>query len=613
MAKTAPLDRASPRTVALLLPALWLPLACSAEVTPPAGAGATGGSAPATGGSTAAGASGTGVSAGGSGGSTAGAAGSGNVAGVGGGGAAAGSGGTAPSACTTPGVINPGRSPMRRLNAGEYDTTIRDLMHTTKVFSATFPPDEEGLGFSNNADALVVQPLLAEGYQRASEELAVDAVANLGALAPACDPQTAGAATCARSFIEAFGKKAFRRPLAADEITRYEALFTTGSADATFDDGITLVIEAMLQSPHFLYRLEFGDLAAAVGDVAPLTSHEIASRLSYFLWSSIPDDELFAAADANQLTTPEQVAAQADRMLSHENARDMVQQFHREWLHLDDVLGRQKDPAIYANFDAQLQADLVWEADAFVGDVFWNRGNVTQLFTASYTFLNENVARLYGVPGVSGGELTRVELDPSQRSGILSLGAILAAYATSDQAHPILRGKFVRERLLCEELEPVPNDLMVVVPAVTPGTTTRERFEAHSSNPACVGCHIKMDPIGFGFENYDAVGRWRATDDGRPVNATGEFVEAPSPVTDGAFDGVTGMAARLTAGPDAANCVATMWFRWGNGRQESADDACAIESIRQKFQGASYELRSLPIAIVTADTFRYRKIVGGTQ
>jgi hypothetical protein len=518
-------------------------------------------------------------------------------------------GGVSEVTCT-PGVIDPGRSPLRRLNNQEYDNTVHELIGTEKVYSTQFPPSEQGSGFSNNADNLVVQGLLAENFQSAAEEMALQAVADLAAVAPgyACDRATAGDAACAGSFIETFGKRAFRRPLNQEEVTRYTALYSAEvAAGGTFEDGVSLTVEAFLQSPNFLYRVEQGT-PTADPNISQLGPYELATRLAYFLWGSMPDATLFAAADANQLNTPEQLTAQATAMLSDERAHQMASRFHREWLQTINVIGATKSAESYPMWTPALATDVYTEAEMFIGDVFWNDGSLSSFLTAPYSYMNQAVASHYGLTGPTGADFVRVDLDPTRRAGILTLGAFLTGHANADQGSPIRRGKFVRESLLCDEVLPPPNDIVIVVPEVTPGTTTRERFEAHSSIPLCAGCHAAMDPIGHTFGNYDAIGRWQDTESGLAIDASGEIAVGANGDQNltGPITGAVELAAKLANSTQVANCVATQWFRWGIGRSDDpAADACSVEAVKNQFAAASYDMRTLPVAIVTTDAFRY--------
>ncbi len=577
------------------------------------GTGATGSGGNGTGGSagagaTASGGSGTGGSAGASATGGSGGSGTGGSAGAG----ATGGSGAGPSSCV-PGMISPGSAPLRRLSAVEYDNTAFKLMLTQTVYSTLFPADTVGGGFSTNSISLNVGIAQAEGYQRAAEEMATAAVANLGAYAPACDPAAMGAATCADSFVKAFGKKAFRRPLTPEEVTRYTALFTTGSTGGTYNDGISLVIESMLQSPHFLYRVEIGQ-PTADANVRQLGPYEMASRLSYFLWGAMPDDDLFAAADAGGLLTPEELATQATRMLADTRAHDMVKRFHREWLQVTRVLSVIPATSLFTGWGGDIAEDMFVETDTFLANAFWNEGSMRTLFTAPYSYMNGRLAAFFGIQGPSGDTFTKVDLDPTQRGGFLTSGAFLAGHTNADQYSPIFRGKFVREQLLCEIVDPPSPELAATLrpPAITPGTTTRERFDAHRTDPVCAGCHTAMDPIGFTFANYDPVGRWQTMDGPGPVDASGEIVEpAEDPALAGPVVGAIELSNKLAGSPQVANCMASKWYQWGIGRPSETADACSIEKVREQFRASNLDMRTIPAAIVSTDAFRYRS--GVTQ
>jgi hypothetical protein len=606
------------RSAAVLV--AMLASACSGEVgdnpsaggsgsQPGSGGSGVGGSASGAGGTAAsggvaagAGAGVGGASAGGAGGSTGGTAGAGATAGSGAG----------PSACT-PGAITPGRSPLRRLSAIEYDNTVFKLMGTETVYSSVFPADTLGAGFSTNSISLDVGIRQAEGYMTAAEEMAAAAITNLGAYAPACDPAAMGAATCADTFIKAFGKKAFRRPLDAEEVTRYTSIFTTGSTGATYNDGISLVIEAMLQSPHFLYRVEVGQ-PTADANVLQLGPYEMASRLSYFLWGAMPDDALFAAADAGGLMTPEALAAEVTRMMSDMRAHSMVARFHREWLQVPEVLGATPNLELFGGWTGDIAEDMFLETDTFLKEVFWNDGSLRTMFTAPYSYMNSRLAGFYGVQAPAGDAFVKVDLDPTQRAGFLTFGAFLAGHTNSNQYSPIFRGKFVREQILCEFVESPDPELAATIrpPEPTADTTTRQRFEAHRTDPICAGCHTAMDPIGYTFANYDPVGRWQTMDGPGPVDASGEIIDAlRDPGLAGPIVGAIELAAKLAGSPQVADCMAEKWYQWGIGRPSEMLDACSIEKVQAQFRAANLDMRTIPASIVGTDAFRYRS--GVTQ
>ena len=570
------------------------------------------------------------ASSGGSGGSTKGTGGT-AAGGSGGSGATTGSGGASPamplptdidalaSACV-PGTIKPGRSPLRLLTRDDYDHTVRDLVGLTMSpstgapFSMAFPPEPYGGStFSNNADAQGISDNAAESYLEAAEEIAAAAVSRLGMLAPSCDPATKGAMACATSFIGAFGKNAFRRPLTTDEVASYQDLFVDGSADGTYEAGIAEVIAAMLQSPHFLYRVEVSRPAAG-GKPVPVSSYELATRLAYFVWGSMPDATLLAAADADQLGTTAALQAQVQRMVADPRAHDMTRRFHREWLGLDGALLVSRDPTLFPTWNDQVAADLLTESETFVDRVFWGGLGLATLFTAPYSYVNGNLAQHYGLSTpVDATVFVRVGLDPTQRAGILTQGAFLAGQSFTNRTSPTLRGIFLRQRILCRVVPPPPPfvDVGPPDPAVAQGST-RQRLEADTAAPQCRACHALFDPMGFALENFDAVGRWRTTDGNSLIDASGEIVDAIDPSTDGPFNGPVELMKKLATSEDVRACTVVNWFRWSSGRQESLpDDACSLLAINRQFQDAKYDMRALLPAIVSTDAFRYRS-AGGT-
>jgi hypothetical protein len=451
-----------------------------------------------------------------------------------------------------------------------------------------------------------VTQLLAEQMMNAAEAISQKAVADLPALIPYCDAAVSGEDACATMFIDRFGTRAFRRPLAPAEAARFFDLFAWGRSTYDFAGGIGLVIQALLQSPHFLYRVELGTPDPVEGDVVPLGPYEIASRLSYLLWSSMPDDELFAAADAGELATQEQIAAQARRMLDHPRARQAVANFHSQWLKLTHIETVTKDPATYPLYHDGLRSLWRQETEAFLEHVvFDGEGDVGTLLSAPYSMMNAELAAFYGVDNPPTSDVfERVELDPSSRAGILTHASLLAVNAKPNQSSPVHRGKFVREMLLCQLLPPPPNDVEIKPPDVKPGSTTRERFKEHSANPECAACHVLMDPIGFGFEHYDGIGQWRDKDQGFAVDASGSLYATRD--IDGPFYGAVELAKELAVSAEVRQCVATQWFRFGYGRAEGKTDACAMHEIQGAFAASGNNIKELLVALTQTEAFLYR-------
>ena len=503
-------------------------------------------------------------------------------------------------------VPQPGKAPIRRLSAFEYDNTIEDLLGDTSHPSQAFPQEGAG-GFDNNADVASVSRLQAEKYMGAAEDIAARATEDVSGLL-GCD--LAGDETgCVRSWIATFGARAWRRPLAEDEVTVMMATYTEVREQNDARESVALVLQAFLQSPHFLYRVEFG-VPSTGADVLALTDWELASRLSYFLWSSLPDDELFAAAAAGELNTPKKVEAQARRMLDHPRARTMVRHFNAQWLELHGVEGLTKDADLFPDYGPDIVAAQHAEINAFLDHVMWEgEGTVEALLTAPYTFVDDALAGYYGLPAPVGTGMQQVTPDDREVVGVLSQGAILSVQARPYETNPIARGLFVRRQLLCTTPPPPPDDVDITPPEVDPGATTRERYSQHRADPACSGCHQLMDPVGFGFENFDATGRWRTTENGLPVDASGQLIGTD---VDGTFIGVRELGDRLASSEVVTDCIVTQWFRFGYGRTESYElDACTLDDLKLRFAEADHDVRELLVALTQTDAFLSRPATQG--
>jgi hypothetical protein len=499
------------------------------------------------------------------------------------------------AACKT---INPGPSPLRRLTHEEYDRTVHDLLGDSTHPARNFPAEEIDHGFDNNAELRSVSDVLSESYVTAAEQLATAAVGDLKALV-ACDPASAGENACLDQLLDGFGKRAWRRPLTADERAHLHRVFTDGRA-ATFADGVQAVIEVMLLSPQFLYRVETG-VPVAGADYARLDHYEMASRLSYLLWGTMPDEPLFSAAAAGKLGTRDEIAAQARRLIDDARATEMVTGFAGQWLQLDKLDDSDKDVTVYTSFKPELLALLRQETEAFVAEVWKTDAKLTTLLTANFTMVNGPLAQFYGMTGVSGDAFQKAPVDAAHRAGFLTQGSFLAANASPDQSSPVHRGVFVREQLFCNDLPPPPPEVNANPPALDPKMTTAERFAAHRADPKCAGCHDLIDPIGLGFENFDGVGLWRTMENGKPVDAHGHI--AGTDVA-GDFDGALALTAKLAASKDVSACMVSNWFRFGNGRAAADGDACSSETLTGAFKSGS--MRDLLLALVQTDAFLFR-------
>ena len=524
-------------------------------------------------------------------------------------------GGPAPTIPTPPGQT-PGEcresapqvSAARRLTREQYSNTIRDLLGDNRGLGDRLPADDSDDGLFVAPGTLIVTPVWAGNAMTAAEEVAKTAVANMTSLLPC---QATAGESCARSFIDSFGKRAFRRPLLPSESSGLLEIWKTGSkGSGGFAHGIELVLQAMLQSPSFLYRLELGQKDGSVSGTVKLTPYEIAARLSYGLWGTMPDEDLFKAADAGQLDSADAVGAQARRMMGDPRARATLGEFVGRWFGvggLDDVM---KDPAQYPEYNDKMIAAMKAGVGSLVDQVLApgsGDARFETLLTAPYAMVDAATAPLYGVPAPSGDKPVKVDLPGGKRFGLLTNVGILTAHTFADSSAPIHRGKFVRERLLCTDPPNPPADLMIEPPTPQPGVSTRVRLKQHTDVAACSGCHEFMDPIGFAFGHFDGLGRWRDLDQGQPVDDAGKmnFTDV-----DGDFAGVAGLAAKLSSSGKVKECVAGTLLRFASGT-ESTIDECAQKKLQTAYAQGNGDLRELIVAITRTDAFRYRRTIPG--
>ncbi len=501
-------------------------------------------------------------------------------------------------------------TPLRRLTRFEYANTVRDLLNVDSDVASTLPVDEHTNGFSNNAAVLTVSALHAEKYVLASETLAAAAVQNLEVLAPCGD---GAELECAAEFAQRFGRRAFRRPTTAEDQQYLMTAFELGYDGGSYAEGIEVMIRAALQSPHFLYRVEQGrPEATAIGMVA-LNPFELATRLSYLLWASGPDDALLDAAAAGQLETREQIAVKAREMLEDPRAKPAIAEFFKQWIGISRLDVTAKNQTLFPAYSDEVRVAMAQELPAFVEHIFWNGDHKFEsLLTSPLAFVTPALAEIYGIEVASSpsGLPAAVELPSDQgRAGILTQAGFLAVQAHPDQTSPVLRGKFVRAKLLCDPPPPPPADAEIQPPAADSAVTARERFSAHAdAGASCFGCHQLMDPIGFAFEHFDAIGRYREQEGGKTIDVSGEVVGATGTLG-GAFVGVRELAGKLAQSELVRECVATQWFRYSAGRSEVALDACSLGQLRSAFEASDGDLVELVVAMTQTDAFLHRALL----
>lgn len=502
--------------------------------------------------------------------------------------------------------IQPGATYVRRLTATQYRNTIADLFGPSVDAGSTFPEATVEDGFRTNSNANVVTASGAQGIEDAAILVSQQLTEDLGAFV-GCDPATEGD-PCVRAFIERLGQSVFRRPLRADEIDRLSALYPVilASEGATPRHGVEAIIQALLQSPQFLYLAEIGDEAAEPGELVELSGYEIAARLSYLIWDTTPDAELFELGASGDLQDPAVLEQQTRRLLADARADAVLIGFFEDLAELQRMAAP-KDPEVYPAWTPELTVAAHAELGAFVRWVVRESdGNLSTLLTSPTTVVNAPLAQFYGVPGpTSSDEWQVVSVDPARRAGFLTQPGFLSAHAYAGSSSPIARGAFVRTQLLCQDLLPPPN-LMLDLPPVDPDVSTRERLAQHRTDPACSGCHALMDPIGFGLENFDGIGAWRDTEGNAiPIDASGELVEAGVEQT--SFVGAVELAGLLAESTDVSACVALQFHRYAQGRSEQDDDACAIASHQEAFIESGGNLVEMLVAFTKTDSFRYRR------
>ncbi|MDD9965774.1 MAG: DUF1592 domain-containing protein [Myxococcales bacterium] len=505
----------------------------------------------------------------------------------------------------------PGPSPIRRMTRFEYNNSVFQLFGQNTRPADAFSPDQEAQGFTNQAEALVVSPLLAEQYADAAEKIADAHADKIMAELSGCD--AGNEEQCRASVLDwltSFGARIYRRPLSDEEIDELLELFgaATEMGEGAFDPyvGVSVTLSAMLQSPYFLYRIESGQ--EDDGDVMRLTPHEMASRLAFLFWNSTPDAILLEKADAGGLSTRAEIRAEAERLVVAPRAREAVKNFHREWLGLRDIEGLAaigKDLEIYPDYEESILPLLQQEAEEFFDHAIYEEdASLMTLLTAPWTMMNAELAAFYGVEGPTGDEFEKVALDADKYSGFLTQGGLLAVHAKPNRSSPIHRGLFVRERLFCQ-IPPSPPDNVPEPPEVDTSLTTREQFAMHEAEPVCAGCHQQIDPIGLGFEHFDGLGRYRDKEWGLEIDASGEIIGTSD--ADGEFDGVTELGQILANSRQVSDCLVTQWFRYAYGRSPVEEDEPTLTFLQDAFEAADYDIKGLLVALTQTDTFLYRK------
>lgn len=500
-----------------------------------------------------------------------------------------------------------GTKSLQRLSQIEYNNSVHDLTGTALNPADDFPADEIANNFDNNVDVLSVSPSMLQTYAAAAVTLG-DEVAAAAAdpktkasiylkVAP-CAAQGGDDKACLATTIASFGLRAWRRPLSAAEVSSLTDIATAAGSDLPSQVGA--VVSAALTSPFFLFRVEYD---STPGSKTPhgLGAYELATRLSYFVWRSAPDDALLASAKSGALLQDAELQSQLNRMLADPRAQTLISGFASRWLLLNTLAGVQPDAATFPDFSDQVRSSMLSETTTFLGDFMLKGAPLNEMLTANYTYLDNTMANYYGLPSPNSSTMTKTTLpEGGTRLGLLTHGSILTVGSTSATSSPIKRGKLIIAQLLCAAPPPPPANIPALPSEAGTNLTLRQALAQHTANPACSACHINMDDLGFAYEGFDGAGKARTSDNNSPIDATGKYFQTTS------FNGGTELAPLIAADPRFVSCATQMLYTYAMGRTVTSADAPALAGLGQNFSGKQMNVTSLITDIVLSANFRSR-------
>jgi hypothetical protein len=504
----------------------------------------------------------------------------------------------------TPPPFEPPPLRMRVLVSVQYENAVRDLLGTAAANAVTPPADSELNGYNSiGASQFVLSPLAVVQYEKSAYAAAKAALANTttrGALI-GCTPSSATDDACWNSFVQGFGKLAWRGQITSTDVS---ALVTLGKNAATavsdFYGGAEHVIAAFLQSSRFLYQVETGTLTGEKPGMKKLTGVELASRLSFLLFNSAPSQALLDAAGRGDLDTVEGLRAQVARLLTSSGGK-VAAEFFDEWLDLLRLPQLEKNAQAYPQFTPALASDMAQETRMFVTALTAEDADFRTALDADFTYVSPALATLYKVTSPSSGFVKTTLPANSQRGGLLGQASFLSLFAHNDSSSPTLRGKFVREQFMCQSIPPPPPDVVTVLPEVDPNNpqTARQRLAIHRSNSSCAGCHVLMDDIGLGLENFDSVGAYRTTEYGITIDANSTLDSA------GAFAGAKELGSLLKTQDRVHECTARNLFRYAMGHLETNGEIAPLKSVYEAYASSGFKFKTLVTELVVSDAFRY--------
>lgn len=489
---------------------------------------------------------------------------------------------------------------LHRLNKREYNATVRDLLSTKLRPADSFPDDPVGSNFDNEGDALSISPTLMKYYYTAATALAEEMAAKDFTAVTQCKTHTDAA--CLQTYIANFGLRAWRRPLTAEETSTIYAIASTSLTDSVSPaaDFIRQTISLFLVSPYFTFRMEMDEAPNSTA-TRKVNAYELASRLSYFLWSSMPDEELLAAAADNSLLDDKVLSAKVKSMIEDPKAHALTEGFSNIWLETNKAQRVVLDAKLFPKFTPSIRDAMVKETDLFFQDYLKKDLNINSMLSADFTYVNDELAAYYGLPLPSSKTPVRVTLPAGPRRGVLSQGSILTATSTEARTSIVKRGTFILANILCQTPPDLPPGLTIdPLPAVPDANkTTREILADHIASPACAGCHAIIDPPGFALEGFGPDGLARTQERGNPVDSTGSFAGKE-------FKNATEFAALLQADTKFEECVTRKVFSYALGRSLGTNDDGFVKTLSQENKEAGGRLKALIESVVLSDAFRSR-------
>lgn len=505
------------------------------------------------------------------------------------------------------GPADPGRVTLRRLNRVEYANTVRDLLGVEFYAADDFPADDVGYGFDNIGDVLTLSPLLLEKYldaaEKISRQVAADDAARRRIAAPA-EGQKMPSADAAKKILRALVSRAYRRPATDEEVGRLVGLVTMAEKEGqSFEDGLRLALEAILVSPQFLFRVEPEPGPGDKDGIRVLGEYELATRISYFLWSSMPDEALFDAARQGQLRT--NLEAQVRRMLTDAKSRALVENFGDQWLQLRNLEAVSPDKKLFSAFDDDLRKDMLTEARRFLEAIQREDRSLLDLLDADFTFVNARLARHYGIPGVEGDDFRRVSLAGTPRGGVMTMAGVLTVTSNPTRTSPVKRGRWVLDNILAQP----PGDPPPGVPKLPEdrqsrlSASLRQRMEQHRADPNCAVCHATMDALGFALENFDAVGGWRTKDGAFDIDASGKLPDGTS------FNGAAELRAVLSKNrkEQFVHAIVEKLLTYALGRGLERSDRATVDQIVRALAAQDYRYSAAILEIIKSDPFQKRR------